>query len=174
MKRQSPEQVAAWRRRSKPLKRGKGLKRGKRRPTRTKKRDPDWQQTMVETRAFKQAARRQYVCALCGKGGQFKGKPNPWEAHHVVAKTFLRREGFALWHPDNALRLCEHPCHEHHTLAFNRLPLKVLLGCNIDYAVRLLGEDRAYSYLMRNYTGTDPRVDALIEAGEYTDLEDTA
>lgn len=176
LRRSSPEQVTAWRRRSKPLKRSNGLKRTTK--SRSKMTRAEQEQAIRETRAFKEAGRRQSVCAKCGalafRVVDGRRVENPWEAHHVITKTFLRREHFELWHPDNALRLCQFPCHEHHTTAFDRLPLTVLLNCNIEYAVRLLGEDGAYSYLTRNYVGQDPRVDALLETTRWVDLEDAA
>lgn len=157
--------------RGKPLKRNKGLKRGGRlrqrrkgykAPTRVEQ-----ERLKIAKTGFKQSARGQLVCARCSKTG---GRQNPWEAHHVITKTYLKRNGLDQWHPDNALRLCVHPCHEHHTTAFERLHLNCLLDRNIDYAVRLLGEDRAYDYLTRHYVGTDPRVEALNEDDERSRL----
>lgn len=148
------------------MKRGPGPKRKPMR--RRRKKQPlagdEKRQLVTETRAFKEAARRQRVCAVCGRKADIKGKgPNPWQAHHVITRSYLRRNAYPEWHPDNSLRVCEHPCHEHHTCAHKRIALSCLTDRNIAYAVRLLGEGKAHNYLTRHYTGTDRRVDALLE-----------
>lgn len=112
---------------------------------------------ITQGRQFREAARSQRACAACGRADR------PWEAHHVVEKGHLKREGIGdLMHPDNALRLCEYPCHAQHTNAHKRLALSCLTDRNIAYAVILLGEQTAHNYLTRHYAGSDPRVDALL------------
>lgn len=151
--------------RSGPLKRGKPLKRSsiKRKPK--PRRAPAEQERLIrETRAFREEARRQRVCAVCGRTANIPGEgPNPWEAHHVITRSFLKRNRLAEFHPDNSLRLCSYPCHALHSTAALRIPLTCLTDRNVAYAVRLLGEAKAHDYLTRHYTGTDPRVEALLE-----------
>lgn len=153
--------------RQKPMKRTPIKRNGapKRKPKKAMNAD-ERAKLLIETRAFKEAARRQQVCALCGKEAT---NSNPWEAHHVITQSFLKREHLDQWHPDNSLRLCQAPCHDQHTRAFIRLPLRCLTDRNIAYAVALLGEEKAHTYLTRHYTGKDPRVDRLTEGLEYED-----
>ena len=141
--------------RRKPMQR-KGMKRRKPRSHAGSLYKVKQEVRVVQSKAFKQAARDQRVCAVCRRGNR------PWEAHHVITKSFLKGEGFELYHPDNALRLCEYPCHAQHTNAFARIELSCLTDRNIAYAVRLLGAPKAHSHLTRNYAGADPRVDALL------------
>lgn len=162
-----PEKIRAWQERSRgSLKRGSGPKRRKKGMRREpRKRTPaERERDKIEQRAFKEEARRQRVCAVCGRAGNDeKGNPVPWEAHHVITKAYLKRYGHPLWHPDNSLRVCSEPCHGQHTRGFKRMPLSCLTDRNIAYAVTLLGEPKAHEYLTRHYSGEDPRVDALLD-----------
>lgn len=110
-------------------------------------------------RVFYEQAAFQLVCAKCRRAGDH------WEAHHVVSAQTCRIEGAPRHSPDNALRLCAKApdaCHERHTSAQERVPLACLLDENIAFAARWLGSEYAYVYLRANYSGEDPRVDALV------------
>lgn len=126
---------------------------------------------------FVQEARSQLVCAACGvgnyttvetKGGLKKVTVN-WDAHHVIERSFLKREGLVQFDSRNALRLCAEPgvsnCHGAHTNRSKPLELTMLLDINIEYAVYLLGPDRADLQLRRWYVGEDPRLEAAVAAG---------
>lgn len=104
---------------------------------------------------FWEAARAQRVCAVTRRGGEF-------EAHHVIAKDFLRRLGRDPWDPRNALRLAPR-VHERHTNAVDRVHVRQLTDANIEFAFEVLGAG-AHFYLRRHYAGYDPRVElALID-----------
>lgn len=110
---------------------------------------------------FKEAARYQRVCAVCGTG-------KSWDAHHVVAKSKLKRDGHFIWDTRNALRLCDEyapkNCHGKHTGGEKKVPLSALTDDNISYAFEVLGP-HAVDYLRRGYAGEDPRLGrALAEA----------
>lgn len=142
--------------RKKPLRRTPIKRNGAPRPKPKVKRSPEERAALLrETRAFKEEARRQRVCRVCGKGG-------PWEAHHVITRRYLRVNGFEEWHPDNSLRLCP-PCHHKHTVAFRRVDVTSLTDRNIAYAVTLLGEAKALDYISRHYRGEDQRIARLAE-----------
>ena len=108
-------------------------------------------------RMFHDAARGQKVCRMCGRGG-------PFQAHHVLLKQTLAREGAPLWTAANALRVC-HECHARHHQRVAVIPLMNLTQANIDFAFDLLGA-YAFDYLSRHYAGTDPRVDNALSAAE--------
>jgi hypothetical protein len=117
-------------------------------------------------KSFYEEGRWQACCAHCGYL-QRSQTVRTWEAHHVVAKQHCRFYGAPLHSPDNALRLCAksaHSCHTLHTTHAVLLPLACLRDENIAFAARWLGPERAYEYLRLRYAGTDPRVDALLEA----------
>lgn len=174
LRRQTPEEIAAWRARSKPLRRGKPLKRGKgpkrkhTAPAKRGRRDGQAHDIITQAeidakRRFKQAARDQGVCARCGKADSF-------DPHHVVEKQWLVNNGFSVieqYDPDNALRTCdrftENDCHGKHTRGArrqDRLHLRNLRQENLDYAFRVMGA-AAGSYLRRRYRGEDERLDRL-------------
>lgn len=109
--------------------------------------------------SFAVEAQAMLVCAVCHTA-------RPWQAHHVVQKQRLRRERAPLYSPDIALRVCAGRadcCHERHTTHQAVIPLGALRDQNIAFAARWLGPGPAYEYLTRYYSGTDPRVDALLE-----------
>lgn len=111
-----------------------------------------------DTASFYAEGRYQSVCASCGTPGLF-------EVHHVLQKQVCRREGAPLYCPDNALRLCAKSpttCHERHTSHQELVPLDRLRDENIAFIIRWLGVGPAYNYLTRAYSGSDPRVDALL------------
>lgn len=86
----------------------------------------------------------------------------PWDPHHVVYEQHVKNEGGDIFDPWNCLRLCRR-CHERHHDRNPALPLTILRQNNIDFAAVLLGAARAYEYLTRRYSGSDDRVDRLIE-----------
>lgn len=113
-------------------------------------------------RSFREEALFQAVCALCGKRGDF-------HAHHVVDKQTLRGAGLpddALYDTRNALRLCPRKCHFQFEARMVEIPLNHLLDQNIEYAVEVLGRGKAYNYLRRQYSGSDPRVEAILGGGD--------
>ncbi len=88
-------------------------------------------------------------CQGCGKRGRRM-------RHHVFREQDVRREGGDPWDQANAMLLgvpfvCS--CHEwHHESSRRRvLPLKKVPCAAIEFGVRLMGEDRARSYLARRY-----------------------
>lgn len=111
---------------------------------------------------FKEAARYQRVCAVCGSG-------KSWDAHHVVAKSKLKREGLFWWDTRNALRLCDefsdNDCHGKHTAGEKKVPLSALTDDNISYAFEVLGP-RAVDYLRRTYSGEDARLGVALAQAE--------
>lgn len=115
-------------------------------------------------RSFYEAGREQGYCALCGH----LARPqvvSTWEVHHVLAKQHCRF-GVPRHSPDNALRLCAKSpasCHSRHTSHQHLLPLECLREENIAFVVRWLGEGPAFVYLQRSYSGSDARVNALLE-----------
>jgi hypothetical protein len=113
----------------------------------------------AERLAFKMAAAKQVVCAVCRRGGSF-------DAHHVIEKQELERRGLWKWDPRGALRLCKGAlgCHDQHTYkgGDDRVPLAKLTTENVDYAFEVLGAF-AYDYLKRRYSGEDSRVERRLE-----------
>lgn len=111
---------------------------------------------------FRQEARYQKVCAICGKpGGGVHG-------HHVIDRQELRRRNLPEWDHRNALRvhpfcpskpLAGHYAHEN-ARDHSRIPLSRLTDKNVEFAAEALG-DYAYDHLTRYYSGTDERVEAL-------------
>jgi hypothetical protein len=57
-----------------------------------------------------------------------------------------------------------HPCHFDHHGRVRVLPVSRLPDSVFEFAVELLGRERAWSYLRRMYSGGDARLDALLEA----------
>lgn len=115
--------------------------------------------------AFHEEARYQGFCAACG----YYERPQIsklWEAHHVLFKKHCKTSGAPLNSPDNALRLCAksmHACHERHTAHQELLPVGCLRNENIAFVAYWLEPGPAYEYFRRYYSGSDPRLDALLE-----------
>lgn len=130
------------------MKRGNPLKRSamKRRPLAVTSPEEKAQKA-----AFRAEARFQRCCQVCGSIER-------WDAHHVIERQYLRINGFFQWDPADALRVCDN-CHRPHTLRVKPIPLTALTDRNIDYAIDLLGAEKAVAYLHDNYAGTDPRLD---------------
>lgn len=109
--------------------------------------------------AFREEARYQRCCQIksCGSTGA-------WQPHHVLDKQWLKREKLPQNDPRNAMRLCTR-CHMQHEWAG---PGKVDIALTdlpedaICYVFETMGDGPASVYLMRHYTGSDPRVDAHI------------
>jgi len=99
--------------------------------------------------SFHAEAQFQRVCATCGKAGVF-------EAHHVVSKQRLKREGYSglLYDTRNALRLCP-DCHGRFT-GGTRIPTHALTDDNMCFTWLVLGP-AGQNYLERLYTGIDRR-----------------
>lgn len=98
-------------------------------------------------------ARWQKCCAECDATGEF-------DAHHVIERQWLRRQGLPEWDTRNALRLCPLTggCHGGQTSKLHKIQLTNLLDENIAYAFEVMGA-AAYFYLRRHYAGEDPRVE---------------
>lgn len=109
--------------------------------------------------AFRDEARGQRCCAVCGTTDE------PWDAHHVIEKAYLAKHRWPLYVPENALRLCRR-CHERHTLRTEKVPMTALTDENVEYAIILMGEPRAEDYFRRNYEGWDTRFTRLALALE--------
>jgi hypothetical protein len=58
-------------------------------------------------------------CVVCGRSNAHAVKETGFgiQAHHGVPQAVLRRLGLRhlLWDPDNAVAVCEEPCHRRHT-----------------------------------------------------------
>lgn len=81
--------------------------------------------------------------------------------HHSTYEKEIRRCGGNKWEPNAGITLCEN-CHwSQHSPKGIRLPLASLRDENIQYAFSLMGP-RAYDYLRRFYSGSDPRVEDLL------------
>lgn len=111
--------------------------------------------TISNPLSFREEARFQRVCAVCGSAGAF-------HAHHIVSKQRLRKEGLVhrLYDPRNALRLCEgldtNHCHMEHekgnlVIPTEKLPAEVM--CFIWETLGVAGQN----LLERDYTGIDRR-----------------
>jgi 5-methylcytosine-specific restriction endonuclease McrA len=97
--------------------------------------------------AFKAAALRPYDrgCLACGN---LLGID--WHAHHVVTQQHIRRAGGDVWDPRNAMRVCA-SCHDaHHNRSRPISGLKVPVEA-AEFAIELLGRDRAEAYFERYY-----------------------
>ena len=89
-------------------------------------------------------------CVVCGRRG-------PIWFHHIVTRNHVEREGGDVWDFRNALPvgrpvLCS--CHADHHSAKQRIPIYLIPECAHDFAVELLGEDRAAAYWRRYYHTT--------------------
>lgn len=119
---------------------------------------------IANKQAFRQAAVDQRFCAVC----EHPGKPHTYDAHHVVPKSKLKKEGFEesdRYDTRNCLRVCNEyggNCHQGHTDAMRKIPLSALTDDNIAYAFEILGA-RAYYLLHRQYAGDDERVETALK-----------
>lgn len=91
------------------------------------------------------------VCVICSKRGRVIG-------HHIVTRRHVEREGGDVWDPRNRMWVgapyaqggrCH--CHANHHNAHRRIPLAFVRDEAIDFAVDLLGYDRAALYFARYY-----------------------
>lgn len=74
------------------------------------------------------------------------------ERHHIVALSTIRQEGRLDLEFDLRNSLLLHPhCHSWHTDASRRIPLAAVPSVALDFAVELLGRDRAALYMARFY-----------------------
>lgn len=107
--------------------------------------------------AFFAEARWQGCCQVNGDTGV------DWDPHHVVRWQDLKRMGLPRYDRRNALRLSGQ-VHANHTNGSHKIHTIKLLDCNIDYAVEIMGAERAAQYLRRYYDDTtepDPRLEVL-------------
>jgi hypothetical protein len=107
--------------------------------------------------SFHGEALYQGKCAVTGKRGP------GWHPHHVVRWQDLKRMGLPRYDRRNALRLSGQ-VHVDHTSGRHKIHTVKLLDCNIDYAVEIMGAERAAQYLRRYYVdiwNPDPRLEAL-------------
>jgi len=86
--------------------------------------------------------------------------------HHVVTRQAIRREHGDIWDPRDCLVIGEDCCHVPHHQRRKVIPLACLRDENFEFARELFGGPAAHVYLSRNYTGTDPRLDGLLDVGE--------
>jgi hypothetical protein len=108
---------------------------------------------------FVLAALYQGFCAVTGSRGS-------WDPHHVVYGKHLERLGAPYYHPSNALRVTIETHANHHNCS-RKIRTIELRACNIDYALELMGVERAVAYLRRYYddaTSPHPRLEALCPA----------
>lgn len=111
---------------------------------------------LANPKSFREEARYQGLCALCGMSG-------PFHAHHVVDKAKLRDRcglrGNDLYDPRNAMRLCEgldgNRCHMNFENRVVKITTKMLSDQNIEYAFEKLGAYAA-DYLRAEYDDSDP------------------
>jgi hypothetical protein len=105
-------------------------------------------------------------CRQCAEGARL-------QLHHAVYRQELRRiangdrRAFARLDADyrNLLPLCEE-CHAAHHSRVQALPVVVLPDSVFAFARMVMGDDRAYEYLRRRYSGSDERLDALLSRDE--------
>lgn len=106
------------------------------------------------------------------------GRKKGLHRHHAVTQQRLRQ--VAAERADNAqdrglheaalcadtrnIVLVAFRCHQQHHAAKVKLPLAVLPDSCYEFAAEVLGAGPAYEYLRRYYGGSDPRLDALLEA----------
>lgn len=134
----------------------------KRSQLRRKPRRQENEAERISHELFREAARKQRCCQMCGKAGQ------DWHPHHVVYAQHLRRAGQPIYDTRNAMRLCVE-CHASHHNRSKVIPLVKLTLAHIEYAFQTLGAS-AFSYLGQRYGGEDPRLEetqARFEGGEF-------
>jgi hypothetical protein len=111
-------------------------------------------------RSFYSEALYQGKCAVSGS------RSAGWDPHHVIRWQDLKRMGLPRYDPRNVLRISGQ-VHVDHTNARRKIRTVELLNCNIEYAVEMMGAERATSYLRRYYDDVeqpDPRLEALCPA----------
>jgi hypothetical protein len=92
---------------------------------------------------FREAARKQRCCVMCGRGR------SDWHPHHVVYKQHLRTQGKPLYDARNSMRLCIN-CHAAHHDRSKVVPLSKLTDEHLAYAFEVLGA-AAHYYLSQRY-----------------------
>lgn len=75
--------------------------------------------------------------------------------HHVVYEQHVRREGGDIYDPRNGMTLCFKHHFEHHNAYNRRIDRARLPAAAIEFAVELMGADRAELYLSRYYSTTE-------------------
>lgn len=85
--------------------------------------------------------------------------------HHICYRQELRRVGGDEWDPRNAITLCASHHSSHHRQG-RPVELSLLPNAAFEFAAETLGAGRAYEYLKRRYSGTDPRLDELLTQHE--------
>ena len=93
-------------------------------------------------------------CEVCGKKGFV-------QAHHIIKAQTVRRMGGDVWDPRNRLWLGQ-CCHGAHSNAARRLPLNVLPDSVFEFGTELASAGWAFNRLRAEYSGDDPRLDALL------------
>lgn len=91
-------------------------------------------------------------CVVCGRRAQ---------RHHIITARHVIDAGGHVWDVRNRLGVCT----AHHYAHHNRtapLPLVKLPDSVFEFAVEVLGHGPAYNALRRDYTGEDPRLDAIL------------
>lgn len=111
-------------------------------------------------------------CALCGKRGRLIG-------HHIVTRREVERRGGDVWDVRNCMWLgapyaqggrCH--CHANHHAAHRRIPLALVSDDAVDFAVALLGYDRAVLYFARYYDAGDATTEEDPDAPKHDRLVD--
>lgn len=103
-------------------------------------------------------------CAVCGGTvGLIR--------HHAVTKQAILREGGDIWDPRDCLIVCDSgrgpgSCHQDHHSRKAPIPLACLRDETFEFARELFGGPAAHVWLSRTYSGSDPRLDALLDSGE--------
>jgi hypothetical protein len=102
--------------------------------------------------SFREEARHQGCCAVCGSGGGF-------HAHHVISRNWLRRNHFPEYDTRGALRLCVR-CHfqfEHAGPGKVQVEVRHLTLQNLCYVREIMGE-ATIDFLRREYAyeGDEP------------------
>lgn len=91
------------------------------------------------------------ICAVCKKR-------QLCVRHHVVYEQHVRREGGNPWDMANAMLLgawCT--CHADHHSGKARIATSLIPETALDFAIGLLGTDRAALYIARYYRTDDPK-----------------
>jgi hypothetical protein len=89
-------------------------------------------------------------CTVCNRWGRLI-------RHHILTETRVRREGGDPWALVNSMDLgswCG--CHPNHHSAHARIPFDLVPERAVDFARRLLGDDRAALYFARFYAPARP------------------
>lgn len=82
--------------------------------------------------------------------------------HHVIHQQHVRGAKGDEWDPLNAFTICRSHHRAHHDRR-NVIPLTALGNSVFVFAVELWGCGKTYAYLRRYYSGSDPRMDMLLE-----------